>query len=220
MQKSSYRYIILIIVAVLLVSTVIGFERSRDNEGTENVEIEGLVIEEIPKIDNERPEDYRTSTFAVWCFWAPEARVGVVDGVISTRVGFIEVDGSVRDDRRIVREAIQVDYDPDKITYMELYNIIQETGEIKDMHPFGVFKLAPWNRQNYYLRGHENLTEAYQSVYPHWGDFINSTATSRINGYLIGFGQLGSPEDLQHLGLTEKGREEVYEIWESERKMR
>ena len=216
MLKNSYRYLILaIVVAVLLVSMVIGFDKSIDNGETETVEVEGLVIEEIPTIDREQPEDYRTSIFAVWCFWAPEARIGVVDGVISTRVGFIEVDGSVRDDRGIVREAIQVDYDPEKVTYMELYNMIQETGEGKDIHPFGIFKLANWHRQNYYLRGHENLTEAYQNIYPHWGDFINSTATARINGYLIGYGQLDSPNDLEGLGLTVEGMEEVYNIWET-----
>ena len=219
MWKNSYTHIILtVLVAVLLVSMVLGIDRSKDNEELYEDEIEGLVTGDIPTIDREQPDDYRTSTFAVWCFWAPEARIGVVDGVISTRVGFIEVDGSVRDDRRIVREAIQVDYDPEKVTYMELYNMIQETGEGRDMHPFGIFKLANWHRQNYYLRGHENLTQAYQNIYPHWGDFINSTATSRINGYLIGFGQLDSPNDLEDLGLTEKGRDEVYDIWGSRKR--
>lgn len=219
MWKNSYTHIIMtVLVAVLLVSMVLGIDRLKENEEFEEDEIEGLVNGDIPTIDREQPEDYRTSTFAVWCFWAPEARIGVVDGVISTRVGFIEVDGSVRDDRRIVREAVQVDYDPEKVTSMELYNIIQETGEGKEMNLFGTFKLATWHRQNYYLKGHENLTEAYQNIYPHWGDFINSTATSRINGYLIGYGQLESQDDLQGLGLTEIGREEVYEIWESKKR--
>ncbi|MFP4142916.1 MAG: peptide-methionine (S)-S-oxide reductase [Thermoplasmata archaeon] len=206
-----YRSIILSsLVAILLVSVAFGAYSPSDIEG-----FQGFVSGEIPEIDEEAPGDYETAIFGVWCFWGPDARVGVVDGVIRTRVGFHEVKDSVRDESGTRREVLQVDYDPNKISYTELYEMISETGQHRELHPFGEFILAGRFDQSHRLGRHEELDEGYQKIYPDLGDIINSTAVARVNGYLAGYGELDSIEDLEGLGLTEKGRKEVYDIWES-----
>ncbi len=213
-KNTGYKSIILsILVAILLIS--IAFASYGPSNTGDSQE---LVSGKIPEIDEEAPADYETATFGVWCFWGPAARVGVIDGVIRTRVGFQEVNDSIRDETGVKREAIQVDYDPNMVTYTELFEAISETGQHRELHPFGEFLLAERFDQSNRLGRHDDLDEAYKKVYPELEDFINSTAVARVNGYLPGYGELQSIEDLEGLGLTEKGRREVFEIWESREK--
>lgn len=66
-----------------------------------------------------------TATLALGCFWGPDARFGVVPGVVCTRVGYA---GGERD-RPTYRalgdhiETVQLDYDPDRVGYRELLRI-------------------------------------------------------------------------------------------------
>jgi len=214
MENKNYLRIILTgLVAVALVTAILAINRPGESE--ENT---ALVTVEIPDIDEEEQSDYKTAIFGVWCFWGPEARVGVVEGVIRTRVGYQEVKNSTRDETGIKREAFEVDYDPEKISYMELYDIIDQTGQIRELHSLGEFVLAERYNQKYHLGNHEEISEGYRELYPDLDDFVNSTAATRINGFLGGFGTLNSPEDLERLGLTERGREEVYDVWMSRKR--
>lgn len=43
---------------------------------------------EIPPIDLKAPSKTDTATFALGCFWGPEAQFGITPGVIRTRVGY------------------------------------------------------------------------------------------------------------------------------------
>lgn len=61
------------------------------------------------------------------------------------------------------------------------------------------------------------MFRAYEHVYPKVGDLIGSTAVARVNGYVSGHGDIDSKEDMSCLGLSEKGKERLYETWNSAR---
>jgi methionine-S-sulfoxide reductase len=75
-----------------------------------------------PAIDRSSPSDMQVATFALGCFWGPEARFGVMRGVVRVRVGY--AGGSTRaptyEDLRDHSEAIQVEFDPTQLSYEEL----------------------------------------------------------------------------------------------------
>jgi len=68
------------------------------------------------------PERVETATFALGCFWGPDARLGMLRGVLRTRVGYSggttshpsydDIDGHA--------ESVQVDFDPSIISYARL----------------------------------------------------------------------------------------------------
>ncbi len=76
----------------------------------------------IPPIDADAPEHVETATFALGCFWGPEAQFGVVPGVIRTRVGYA---GGTKPDPTYHNlgdhaETVQLDFDPAVISYKKL----------------------------------------------------------------------------------------------------
>lgn len=209
-DESYERIILMVIVTALLISAAFGIY------GSDNTEEKGdLVTAETPEIDRNTQEDYSTATFGVGCFWGVEARLGVTVGVIRTRTGYQKVNGSITDESGINREAVQVDYDPKTVSYEYLKDLISEMGELKGSHPPSEFVLADRYHQHYRMRQHDDLSNGFRRTYTDFDDFVNSTALSRINGYLAGYGHLDSPEDLEGFGLTEDGREEVYDRWKT-----
>lgn len=68
------------------------------------------------------PDETETATFALGCFWGPDATFGALDGVVRTRVGY--AGGSKPDPTYHAlgdhSEAVQVDYDPDVVDYADL----------------------------------------------------------------------------------------------------
>jgi len=66
-----------------------------------------------------------TATFALGCFWGPDARFGALDGVVRTRVGY--AGGTTADptyhDLGDHTEAFQVDYDPDVRSFESLLDL-------------------------------------------------------------------------------------------------
>ncbi len=54
------------------------------------------------------------------------------------------------------------------------------------------------------------LTAEYDAIYPQMKDFVNSTAVSRVNGYLGGYGSSAQlNKEIGSLGLSPEGRKRL-----------
>lgn len=71
------------------------------------------------------PGETETATFALGCFWGPDATFGAREGVVRTRVGY--AGGTATDptyhDIGDHSETVQVDYDPDVISFEDLVDV-------------------------------------------------------------------------------------------------
>ena len=79
----------------------------------------------IPPIDASAPAEVETATFALGCFWGPDALFGSTPGVVRTRVGYA---GGTKENPTYHAlgghtETVQMDYDPAKVYYRELLDI-------------------------------------------------------------------------------------------------
>jgi len=72
------------------------------------------------------PEATETATFAIGCFWGPDAQFGALDGVVRTRVGY--AGGTTADptyhDLGDHTEAFQVEYNPEQRSFRELLEVV------------------------------------------------------------------------------------------------
>jgi len=75
------------------------------------------------------------------------------------------------------------------------------------------FTLAEDYHQKYLLKSRKNLTNELSHIYPNHRDFVDSTAVTRLNGYVGGH---GSPtqlsREIESLGLSPQGRQALTEI--------
>lgn len=83
----------------------------------------------IPPIDLSAPKRIETLTCAMGCFWGPDCRFGATDGVLRTRVGY---SGGTTPNPTYHNigdhiETIQVEYDPQKISYEDIVNEFWES---------------------------------------------------------------------------------------------
>lgn len=82
-----------------------------------------------------------------------------------------------------------------------------------DIMPFSRFYLAEDYHQKYYLRQSSDLLKEFSRIYPDMNDLINSTAVTRINGYLGGNGTFEElQKQLNSLGLSSSGEKRLLEI--------
>jgi len=81
----------------------------------------------IQQYDREAPDgdETETATFALGCFWGPDAQFGAMDGVVRTRVGY--AGGSTAEptytDVGDHTEALQVEYLPEERSYADLLEV-------------------------------------------------------------------------------------------------
>ena len=69
--------------------------------------------------------------------------------------------------------------------------------------PASTFYLAEDYHQKYRLRQDRDLLKELSTIYPNLEDFINSTAVTRVNGYLSGYGSSDMlQKELPNLGLS------------------
>jgi peptide-methionine (S)-S-oxide reductase len=79
--------------------------------------------------------------------------------------------------------------------------------------PYTKFYLAEDYHQKYRLQLEQDLMAEFRRMFPHMADFINSTATARVNGYLAGHGTPRAlEEEINSLGLSEAGVEKLRKI--------
>jgi len=84
---------------------------------------------------------------------------------------------------------------------------------VTEIIPFSEFFLAEDYHQKYYLRQEPSLVQEFSAMYPDIGDFIDSTAVARANGYVGGYGTIETlGEDISSLGLSEAGEMRLLEI--------
>lgn len=75
------------------------------------------------------------------------------------------------------------------------------------------FYLAEDYHQKYYLRQAPELATRYTGLYPDIERFVASTAATRINGYVGGYGELAQLDrELEQLGLSSEQQARLREI--------
>jgi peptide methionine sulfoxide reductase msrA/msrB len=112
---------IFIIGTIFLIGIFLfGFQKSNDNQTKQ--------AEKSPLMKTE-PKNYKTATFAGGCFWCVESDFEKVDGVIEAISGYTGGDVSNPNYKQVSAggtghaEAVQVRYDPEKISYKELLDV-------------------------------------------------------------------------------------------------
>ena len=87
--------------------------------------VSGVQAAEIPLDQELKSRDSETATFALGCFWGPDASFGTLEGVIKTRVGYAggtTADPSYKEIGDHT-ETIEITYDPEIISYEKLLEI-------------------------------------------------------------------------------------------------
>jgi len=79
--------------------------------------------------------------------------------------------------------------------------------------PASRFYLAEAYHQKYALRGRSELMKEYEAIYPSSRDFLASTAVTRVNGFVAGYGTCESLRgELDGLGLSPAGRKRLEDL--------
>jgi peptide-methionine (S)-S-oxide reductase len=79
--------------------------------------------------------------------------------------------------------------------------------------PAGPFYRAEDYHQKYLLQKRAELIQEYRAIYPNFADLVDSTAATRVNGYVGGYGTLAALErELDSLGLSPAGREKLHRM--------
>ena len=117
MMKTMITIMILFLMGIVL----FGFQKISDRK---------INIEEKSSTMKTENTKYKTATFAGGCFWCVESDFEKVDGVIEAVSGYTGGDEANPTYKQVSAggtghtEAIQVTYDPDKISYKELLDIL------------------------------------------------------------------------------------------------
>jgi len=79
--------------------------------------------------------------------------------------------------------------------------------------PDSRFSPAEAYHQKFSLRGKSALLKEYETIYPEFKDFMASTAVTRVNGYVGGYGTCETlRREIDGLGLSSAGRRRLEDI--------
>jgi len=80
----------------------------------------------LPPLDAAAPARTETATFALGCFWCPDAQFGILPGVVRTRVGYAggTTENPTYHDLGDHTECVQIDYDPATLTFDQVLDRI------------------------------------------------------------------------------------------------
>jgi methionine-S-sulfoxide reductase len=85
--------------------------------------------------------------------------------------------------------------------------------------PASAFYRAEDYHQKFRLQQDPVLTAEYDAIYPEIKDFVDSTAVSRVNGYLGGYGSREQlRKEINKLGLSEEGEKRLLDTARAGRK--
>lgn len=96
-----------------------------EGSDSQSYQVDPSKVASVPPMDISAPAQVETATFAMGCFWSPDALFGSTPGVVRTRVGY---SGGTEENptyREIGghTETVQIEYDPKQISYGELLDI-------------------------------------------------------------------------------------------------
>lgn len=94
--------------------------------------VEGTLESRGPDLSTDRPDGFPVATIAGGCFWCVESEFRTLEGILHTRVGYIGGDNESPTYEQITTgktghaEAVELTFDPTKITYAELIEFFLE----------------------------------------------------------------------------------------------
>jgi peptide-methionine (S)-S-oxide reductase len=150
-------------------------------------------------------------------------------------------------------EAVQIDFDPSRMSYRELleifwkshdptrgswsrqyrqaifyHNELQRKAAIEtrdrlasetkrriatEIEPYSGFHLAEDYHQKHSLRAYPEIMREFGPMFPDMKRLINSTAVTRVNGYLGGYGSCDSLKaEIEGLGLSQRANETLTSV--------
>jgi methionine-S-sulfoxide reductase len=150
-------------------------------------------------------------------------------------------------------EAVQIDFDPSRISYRKLLDIFWKSHdptrgswsrqyrqaifyhselqrkvaiETRDklasatkgkiataIEPYSGFYIAEDYHQKHSLRSYPEIMREFGAMFPDTKSLINSTAVTRVNGYLGGYGSCDSlKEEIESFGLSQRAKETLKSV--------
>ena len=147
-----------------------------------------------------------TATFAAGCFWGVEAAFRQLDGVTGTRVGYIgghAVDPTyeaVCSDTTGHAEAVEVTYDPGRVTYEELLDVFWAKHDPTQVNRQG-YDVGSQYRTAVFVSSPEQQAAATSSR-----DALQRTLTRQIATEILPETPFYEAEDYHQQYLEKRGR--------------